>query len=62
MDMIHLIGADSVSNAGHAIERASSDMMRAASSIETAVFHFTQQIDRLEQLLERAINELPQGG
>ena len=62
METIHLIGAEDVRSAGRNISSAATDMIRAGSVIDQAITNFQQQIDRLEQLLERAINELPQGG
>ena len=61
MQTIHLNGSEDVRVAGSNISSAAADMMRAASIIDQAVINFQQQIDRLEHLLERAINELPQG-
>jgi len=61
MENIFLIGSEDVRRAGVNISSAGQDMMRAASIISESICTFQQQIDRLEQLLERAINELPQG-
>ena len=61
MDHINLLGSEEVQRAGRNISSAASDMISASNVISEAVFSFQQQIDRLEQLLERAINELPQG-
>jgi len=62
METIHLIGAEEVAQAGHNMASAASNMLRAASNIDEGIRQFSLQIDRLELLLERAINELPQGG
>lgn len=61
MEYMTLIGAEDVRNAGQTISSASQDIMRAANIISESLQEFKQQVDRLEQLLERAINYLPQG-
>jgi len=52
MEFIHLVGTESVKCAGQTINSASDNMIRAARTIDQAVYNFTRQIDRLEQLLE----------
>lgn len=61
MENIFLVGSEDVQRAGHNMTSAASDMLRAANLINETMYSFQQQIDRLEGLLERAINELPQG-
>ena len=61
METIYLSGSENVQRAGSVMSSAASDMIRAANIIAESVYSFGQQIDRLEQLLEKAINELPQG-
>ena len=62
MENIFLVGSEDVQRAGMNISSAASDMIRAASMISDSIYIFQQQVDKIEQLLERAINELPQGG
>ena len=61
METIYLSGSENVQRAGSVISSAASDMIRAANIIAESVYSFGQQIDRLEQLLEKVVNELPQG-
>ena len=61
MENIYLVGSEDVARAASTINGAADNMYRAANIVDNAIVNFQQQIDRLEQLLERAINELPQG-
>jgi hypothetical protein len=62
MQTIYLEGSEDVRKAGSNISSAATNILEAANIIDSVVYNFQQQIDRLEQLLERAINELPQIG
>ena len=62
MENVYLLGSEGVEKAGHNISAAASDMIRAANIIDQSVFNFQEQINRLELLLQKAIDELPQGG
>ena len=61
MEHVYLHGSEYVRSAGVSMSSAASDMIRAANMISESVYQFQEQINKIEQLLERAIMELPQG-
>ena len=61
MEHIYLQGSEQVEFAGNSIRSAAENMIRAANMINESVYQFQEQINKIEQLLERAIMELPQG-
>ena len=61
MEHIYLQGSEQVEFAGSSIRSAAENMIRAANMINESVYQFQEQINKIEQLLERAIMELPQG-
>lgn len=61
MDYVHLNGSEDVLRASHNMASAAERMYMAATLMDNAIAGIQFQVDRLEALLERAIQELPQG-
>lgn len=58
MDMVHLIGAEQVERAAHAIRSAAETMERAAAIMDAAVDRLARGLDDAASRIERAL-EIP---
>ena len=60
-EYMHLVGAEDVQRASHAMKDAASEMQRAASNIEDSLFRHRQSMDEWLVRFDAAMNSVQAG-
>lgn len=57
-DYVTLLGTEDVRHAGHNMQSAASDMVKAANQIDESLFRFTQRVEEWLTRLEQIANQM----